>query len=315
MSDDYCADCAECQRRQQPAWKHLVRRSTWKTWLENISLNPTDPEFRFKYALDTDKLSPLCTECYVELDCDSETQEFLEHCDVRFQSFCPILTDYLTLYTLSPFCNRTTLNGLAGRGRMFVLSTEQARRVLRLDSSVKLDRLLDIGAGDGYVTKCLAPLFHNVEVTETNVVMRFRLRRWGWLCHNVETWLKTPYKYDVISCLNVLDRCDRALDLISDMKSKLTPNGLILIALVHPYNPFVDDHGARGRRPSQPLAIDTRSFETALNSFEEKVAKPLGLRLKSVAKVPYLCEGDMYRRYYYLSDTIIVLQNTAADKE
>lgn len=64
---------------------------------------------------------------------------------------------------------------------MFVLSREQfALHVDRSLSSPPTGRLLDIGAGDGGVTALMAPLFEHVYVTESDAIMRWRLRRLGY---------------------------------------------------------------------------------------------------------------------------------------
>ena len=44
-------------------------------------------------------------------------------------------------------------------------------------------------------------------------------------------------KYDAISCLNLLDRCDEPVTLIRKIKNALTPNGLLIVALVLPFKP------------------------------------------------------------------------------
>jgi hypothetical protein len=47
--------------------------------------------------------------------------------------------------------------------------------------------------------------------------------------------------FDVISCLNVLDRCERPLTLLSQMRDCIPVDvGRIIVALVLPYKPFVE---------------------------------------------------------------------------
>ena len=68
----------------------------------------------------------------------------------------------------------TDANGLVGRGSMHVLSTAQARTLLREQpaaaggaaADAPRGVLLDVGAGDGSVTAQLAPLFEAVVATE-----------------------------------------------------------------------------------------------------------------------------------------------------
>ncbi len=47
-------------------------------------------------------------------------------------------------------------------------------------------------------------------------------------------------KFDVISCLNLLDRCDQPVTFLKKIKKALKPNGLLVIALVLPFKPFVE---------------------------------------------------------------------------
>jgi len=60
---------------------------------------------------------------------------------------------------------------------------------------------------------------------------------------DVEGWHSQPHTYDLISCLNVLDRCDCPLDMLRHVHRKLQPGGLLLLALVLPYQPFVEKGG------------------------------------------------------------------------
>lgn len=53
-------------------------------------------------------------------------------------------------------------------------------------------------------------------------------------------WSTTGMKYDVISCLNVLDRCEKPITLLNQIKSSLKPGGLSVISFVIPFNPYVE---------------------------------------------------------------------------
>jgi 16S rRNA A1518/A1519 N6-dimethyltransferase RsmA/KsgA/DIM1 with predicted DNA glycosylase/AP lyase activity len=66
--------------------------------------------------------------------------------------------------------------GWMGFGKMHVVSTEQCRLLL----GEGLESLLDVGAGEGSVTDCMAPLFQNVVTTEASPSMAQRLRERGY---------------------------------------------------------------------------------------------------------------------------------------
>lgn len=49
-------------------------------------------------------------------------------------------------------------------------------------------------------------------------------------------------KFDLVSCLNLLDRCSRPLDLLRQIRSSLVPiTGRALIAVVYPFIGYVED--------------------------------------------------------------------------
>ena len=57
---------------------------------------------------------------------------------------------------------------------------------------------------------------------------------------DVEHWHEEEFSYDLIVCLNVLDRCDRPLSLLRQIHSKLRDGGVLLLAVVFPFKPFVE---------------------------------------------------------------------------
>eukprot|EP00976_Prorocentrum_cordatum_P081262 1184326-Prorocentrum_minimum.AAC.4 len=100
---------------------------------------------------------------FVELDCDTETQAFMDKCIQRPRFLrwamgvranngpCEVVARILrTVFS------RTTANGILGKGGMFVMSKAHARTLLQRDEeSGKGGVLLDVGAGDGNVTVCI----------------------------------------------------------------------------------------------------------------------------------------------------------------
>jgi hypothetical protein len=53
------------------------------------------------------------------------------------------------------------------------------------------------------------------------------------------------------ACLNVLDRCSRPLDLLSDLHRLAEPEGIVLLAVVFPFRPWVESGGMLRRKPPQ----------------------------------------------------------------
>ena len=57
----------------------------------------------------------------------------------------------------------------------------------------------------------------------------------------VEEWERTGFQYDLISCLNLLDRCETPLDLLKGIQRSLVPGtGRVILALVLPFQPYVE---------------------------------------------------------------------------
>ena len=55
----------------------------------------------------------------------------------------------------------------------------------------------------------------------------------------VDSWMNRTY--DVISCLNVLDRCDKPLTLLRHIRNSLvSTSGRAVVAVVLPFSPYVE---------------------------------------------------------------------------
>ena len=70
----------------------------------------------------------------------------------------------------------------------------------------QFDSLLDLGAGDGNVTKTISEHFQKTFVTEMSCFMQTRLLRRKFNLLGIDDWHLNDIKFDMISCLNVLDR-------------------------------------------------------------------------------------------------------------
>jgi SAM-dependent methyltransferase len=198
------------------------------------------------------------------------------------------------------------INGYLGTYPLFVLSTRQWQELLPKQDG--RGTLLDIGAGRGDVTAELARLFGQVTVAETSRGMARRLGRQGYRVLEVdlgETDIEGTF--DAVSLLNVLDRCDRPLSLLARARQLLRPGGVLIIALVLPYRPFVY-RGRVSRAPRERLPINARTFEAAARELISLVLLPLGLRLRTISRAPYLSGGDSSRALYELDDLIVVAE-------
>lgn len=138
---------------------------------------------------------------------------------------------------------------------MFVFSPDQFQRLLKINPDWKTHRLLDLGAGDGEVTKIMSPHFEEIYATELSETMIWQLQKKKYRVLGINEWQNTGFQYDVISCLNLLDRCDQPLTLLKDIRSVLEPTrGRVILALVLPFHPYVEN-GKCGQVASYPALM------------------------------------------------------------
>ena len=95
--------------------------------------------------------------------------------------------------------------------------------------------------------------------------------------------------------------------MLRQIHNRLSNGGILLLALVLPYSPFVE-RGFLKVPPSEYLPISSRSWEEGMAKLWTEVLQPMGFELLALARVPYLCEGDLHVEYYSLDDAIIVLR-------
>ena len=252
---------------------------------------------------------------------------------------------------------------------MFVFSSEQFRLLIDFDhvyGGNKLNNLLDLGSGDGAVTKKMSIYFKEVYTTEMSWTMQWRLGQHGFKVVDVNAWDKVILsddvnmdaslnndvsrnylKFDVITCLNLLDRCDKPFTLLKQIKKALVHNGLLVVALVLPFNPYVeynkdnkplenllnvesfsnnDDGVATTKEPSQCGSNSHNDSSSNVNStnpvckvkmnkinhqisyLTDNVFRPIGFELVRFSRVPYLCEGNLLQSFYYMFDYIFVFK-------
>ena len=184
-------------------------------------------------------------------------------------------------------------------------------------------KLLDVGAGDGNVTQHMASLFASVVATEVSAPMVDRLRQSGYdaiLTHSLEPEVLGK-DFDCVAFLNVLDRCDKPFTMLQQIRGLLSGctmhgrPGVLLIAVVLPFRPFVED-GSRQLKPSERFKALEKcdTFEGSVNLLVETVFQPAGFRATACAKVPYVSRGDMSQSFYLLSDAVFVLEPIQHDE-
>jgi len=177
-------------------------------------------------------------------------------------------------------------------------------------------RLLDIGAGDGFVTSQMARSFDEVVATESSWRMARRLRQRGFRCvesSNLSEAFADDVGFDVVCCLNVVDRCSMPLSLLRDIHGLLRDNqSRVVLAVPFPFSQAVEK-GNRLISPSQKIDIprysSTHGWEDGVCYFVDAVLLPAGYHVEALTRVPYLCQGDSNNPYYVLDDAVFVLSS------
>ena len=163
-------------------------------------------------------------------------------------------------------------------------------------------KVIDLGAGDGNVTVKFRDYFQHIYATETSTPMQKLLKIKNITVLPIEKW-SSENEYDFVSCLNLLDRCDNPIDIIEEIKKSLKPNGIVLVALVLPFKPFVEARNSR--EPKQKLGLTGSNLVEQAQSFVNLMTE-FGFKLKAWTRLPYLCEGDFIQSVYYLDDAVFL---------
>ncbi|XP_060116817.1 protein-L-histidine N-pros-methyltransferase isoform X1 [Heteronotia binoei] len=260
------------------------------------------------YLCNTEQLCESLQPVFVQSYLDQGTQIFLNNSIEKSGWLFIQLYHSFVSSVFSLFMSRTSINGLLGRGSMFVFSPEQFQRLLKINPDWKSRRLLDLGAGDGEVTKVMSPHFEEIYATELSETMIWQLQKKKYRVLGINEWQNTGFQYDVISCLNLLDRCDQPLTVLKDIRSVLEPTrGRVILALVLPFHPYVENVGGKWDKPSEVLEIKGQTWEEQVSSLPE-VFRKAGFAIEAFTRLPYLCEGDMYNDFYVLDDAVFVLK-------
>ena len=254
------------------------------------------------YTVELERLSPALRTRFVELTRDPATDAYLER--VR-RGRHGVLRTWLH-HTLRQFWSDYDVNGWLGMYPMHLLSREQWRRLL---GAQPIERCLDVGAGNGDVTAELLPLCRALEASETSRAMARRLEKRGIRCipEDLAQREEPLGPYDLVTCLNVLDRCPLPLTLLRKLHAALANGGRLVVALALPYRPFYFV-GASTPEPEERLDCQAEGWEDSVSMLVERVLEPMGFALELLALVTYLSSGDAQSPLYVLDDAILVLR-------
>ncbi len=267
--------------------------------------------FEFRYGCGQ-AASELVRRHFVQLELDAAARNFVEEQFERPAGFWRWQTHALLRYVFSDF----DVNGLLGTYPLHLLSTAQWQRLLP-----SVHAHLDVGAGNGDLTTQLAPLATSTLTTEHSRAMSHVLRRRGFEC------LHTPQgeaaelhaqlaerKFDLITCLNVLDRTAEPQQLLRVLGAHLKPGGLLVLAVPLPLQPFYYA-GARTLPPRESLGVTGPDWESQCEQLAARTCECVApLRLQSVSRAPYISGGDRRSRLYALDDAVLVFRRPPAER-
>ena len=188
---------------------------------------------------------------------------------------------------------------------MFVFSPDQFQRLLKINPDWKTHRLLDLGAGDGEVTKIMSPHFEEIYATELSETMTWQLQKKKYrVLWYINEWQKIGFQYDLISYLNLLDHCNHSLTLLKRYQKCLGSNQ----RQGHPFfGLYVENVGGKWDKPLEILEIKEQNWEKQVNSLPD-VSRKAGFVIEAFTRLPQLCEGNVYNDYYVLDDAVFVLK-------
>jgi 2-polyprenyl-3-methyl-5-hydroxy-6-metoxy-1,4-benzoquinol methylase len=221
-------------------------------------------------------------------------------------------------------------SAMVGGNPMFVLSSSQFDQLLPYESPGNKNdfSLLDVGSGDGAVTRKLAHRFAHVSCMEVSSGMRRLLRKRGSPCTEVLSELPTTTLqnrpttklFDVISMLNVLDRVHEPAKLLESLKPLLRKDGgRLFLAQVSPYWARVATNSTtsgweHAREPFLPLVDRLRTkrkpAEVEASIWVKDILEPAGWIVESLSRVPYLCPRHSFakQKFAVMHDLIFVLK-------
>ncbi|XP_072947157.1 protein-L-histidine N-pros-methyltransferase isoform X2 [Epargyreus clarus] len=265
------------------------------------------------YRVEESRVIPELKQKFVQLDPDEETKEFLSSSIDKSTWVWTQIWYLLAKAVLKHFWSVTDINGWLGRGSMFVLSEAHARSLLTKAGVVlngSTGALVDLGAGDGEVSRRFAHLFSDRYATEISSSMRKALSSKGFKLLDTDEWWRSR-RFSCVCMLNLLDRCSRPRSMLLQARAALAPAGVLLLALVLPYKPYVEvtaDH-----KPEERLPIEGATFEEQVASFVKFMRTEVSFELAAWARAPYLCEGDFAQAYYWLDDSVFVFRPITQD--
>jgi SAM-dependent methyltransferase len=263
------------------------------------------PGVWLRYGCEVARLGPSLRARFLALSIDAPTRAFVN--EALAHPAGPLRTR--VYQAARAFVSDYDAYGLLGMYGMHLLSAGHVQALL---ADAPRGALLDVGAGDGAVTQVLAPMFERVSVTEASRVLRTKLARRGFtvIPQDLSVVPGGSASFDVIACLNVIDRCARPRSLLTHLRSMLTRDGRLLLSVPLPLRPHVH-LGARTADPEESLPRSEDHWELDVTALVDELLSPLGYDVERVSRLPYVSRGDAHAPLYVLDAAVLVLRPRA----
>lgn len=257
---------------------------------------PEDP----RYDVDTRELPQALREVFTQFEQDEALTAFLADCNAHPHTWF----DMALLFGLSQITETYNAHGILGLYPMHLLSTPQWEALVPIE--LYGGRLLDIGAGQGFVTEYARPLFSEITAIETASSMVRRLHARGFRARQADITTEPnlfPHEsFDVVSILNVLDRCEHPLTLLTHALQFLKPGGVLILS-----DPLPLEQRVRGNihAPKEQLGASTGTWEKCLSELYTNVVVPHNLTPLCVSRLPYVYKSVDGVGFEVLDDFVI----------
>ncbi|MEM7449671.1 MAG: methyltransferase domain-containing protein [Myxococcota bacterium] len=268
-----------------------------------------EPMIRYRglslhYTCDTEALPKSLRNRFRPLGLDDSTKRWIDNALEQPHSDAVMQVREAVRRKMSDY----DINGTLGIFSMRVLGTRQWQALLGQDFLGA--RLLDVGAGDGQVTRELAPLFESVEATETSLPMVERLKRLGYSAFPVDLTNEISSEllhrgFDMVTLLNVIDRTKRPITLMENIARFVGEQGYLALAVPLPLRPHVQV-GGHICAPEEQLPADSRSWEAGVTALTAYLLQPLGWHVDAFSRAPYLCRGNQESPVQILDDVVFL---------
>ncbi|MBP6921174.1 methyltransferase domain-containing protein [Candidatus Gracilibacteria bacterium] len=140
----------------------------------------------------------------------------------------------------------------------------------------KIKNLLDIGAGSGTVTEKFEQYTESISCIEPSESFQKILCKKGYKIVD-ENDIKL---YEIITMFNVLDRCEKPLELLKKGINALSKRGIIMVSLPLPTDNY-------GKIYSSLSLSEHATFESATNELYN-ILRGNGLKIKAFSCIPYI---------------------------